>query len=208
VTARAQAAQRGLDAVERLVALGLYAWLLWRLCRGYQHGGGAASLFILPSEGLVVLFLVLRRRARALSPRAGDWALALLATTAPMLVAPGVARALVPPTAAAVLMVLGLLVQLHAKLTLGRSFGCVAAHRGLKLSGPYRFVRHPMYAGYFLSHVAFLLVNPSLWNCFAYGVCYALQVPRLLAEERLLLADPEYALYRQRVPWRLVPGLF
>lgn len=51
-----------------------------------------------------------------------------------------------------------------AKLCLWRSFGLVAAHRGLKAGGLYAVVRHPMYAGYVISHVGYLLVAPSWWN--------------------------------------------
>jgi protein-S-isoprenylcysteine O-methyltransferase Ste14 len=103
---------------------------------------------------------------------------------------------------------MGLLVQVWAKLTLGRSLGLVPAHRGLKISGPYRYVRHPMYAGYLLSHLAFLLVNPTWWNLAVYGLAYGLQVPRLLAEERLLRQDPNYHTYESMVRSRLIPGVF
>jgi protein-S-isoprenylcysteine O-methyltransferase Ste14 len=106
------------------------------------------------------------------------------------------------------LLITGMVIQVHAKLTLGRSFGCVPAHRGLQLSGPYRFVRHPMYAGYLVSHAAFLLMNPSLRNTAVYGGCYALQIPRILSEERLLARDPAYREYQRAVPYRLIPGVF
>jgi protein-S-isoprenylcysteine O-methyltransferase Ste14 len=65
-----------------------------------------------------------------------------------------------------------------------------------------------MYAGYVLSHVAFLAMNPTLWNLTAYAVCLCLQVPRLLAEERLLRQDPQYRAYQAGVRYRLLPGLF
>jgi len=91
---------------------------------------------------------------------------------------------------------------------LGRSFGVVPAHRGLKLAGPYRFVRHPMYAGYLLSHLAFLTMNCTWWNVGVYAVLYGLQVPRLLAEERLLDTDLRYRAYRTKVRYRLIPGIF
>jgi len=207
-TAPARIADRAIDAAERLLLLALYAWLVVRLVDGYLRGGGAASLLILPSEGLVVAFMLLRRRASAISRRPGEWALAIAATSAPFLVAPAGGASLVPPVVGATVLVMGLLVQIHAKLTLGRSIGCIPAHRGLKLGGPYRLVRHPMYAGYLLSHLAFLAMNPSVRNLAVYSACYALQIPRLLAEERLLGRDPEYLAYRASVRYRLVPGLF
>lgn len=203
-------AARALDLVEKLACAGLYAWLVWRIVAGTTlHGGAFASLFILPSEGLVLLFLLLRRRANELSIDPRHWLLAFAATASPMMVSTGVGRPLVPSAVAAAIMVMGTLIQLHAKLTLGRSFGCVPAHRGLQLDGPYRLVRHPIYAGYFVSHLAFVLVNPTAWNVAAYAVAYAFQVPRLIIEERFLAArDPAYAAYLSRVRWRLVPGIW
>ena len=47
------------------------------------------------------------------------------------------------------------------KLTLGRSFGLMPANRGVVSSGIYRFVRHPIYAGYLITHVAFLAAHPT-----------------------------------------------
>jgi protein-S-isoprenylcysteine O-methyltransferase Ste14 len=65
-----------------------------------------------------------------------------------------------------------------------------------------------MYAGYLLSDFGFLLINPTLWNLGVYAIAYGLQVPRLLAEERLLSRDPEYREYQARVRHRLIPGVF
>jgi protein-S-isoprenylcysteine O-methyltransferase Ste14 len=199
---------RILEGAERGLVLGLYGWLVVRMVAAYLAEGSVANLTLLPSEGLVVAFMLIRRTTRDISVRPADWLLAFGATAAALLADPGIGRALVPPAAGAILMLMGLLVQVHAKLVLGRSFGCVAANRGLKLAGPYRFVRHPMYAGYLLTHVAFFLMNPTGWNLAVYGICYGLQVPRLLAEERLLRRDTCYASYMAAVRYRLIPGVF
>ncbi len=198
-----------LDWSERLVVLALYAGLIGRMLMSYwAAGGGAPNLLLLPSEGLVVLFILIRRSTANVSRKPGEWLLALLATCAPLLVASGGAGGVVPVAAAATVLLMGMVIQLLAKLALGRSMGLVPANRGLKLAGPYRFVRHPMYAGYLLSHLAFLAMNPTLWNLAVYALAYGLQVPRLFAEERLLARDPEYREYQARVPYRLIPGLF
>lgn len=196
------------DLAERAIVLVVYLGLVARLLANGWVSGDLTNLLLLPSEGLVVLFLLFRRRTLDISLRWQDWLLALSATLAPMLVEPGTGAALVSPVLAAGLLIMGLVLQLHAKMTLGRSFGCVPAHRGLQLAGPYRFVRHPMYAGYLLGHVAFLLVNPTWRNIVAYAVCYALQIPRLIAEERLLAHDPKYREYLASVKYRLIPGVF
>jgi protein-S-isoprenylcysteine O-methyltransferase Ste14 len=197
-----------LDALERLTIVLLYLWLVWRVVASFDGNGQLISVFLAVSEGLVLVFTLIRRRSVEITNRVMDWGLAFAATAAPLMVQPSPGRALVAPVVAVTMMIFGMLLQIHAKFELGRSFGCVAAHRGLKFGGPYRFVRHPMYSGYLLSHLAFLSMNPSAWNSALYLLAYVLQVPRLLAEERLLGHDADYLRYRQTVRYRLIPGLF
>jgi protein-S-isoprenylcysteine O-methyltransferase Ste14 len=93
-------------------------------------------------------------------------------------------------------------------LSLGRSFGLVAANRGLRTRGPYGIVRHPVYACYLLVVSGYLLENPSPWNLFVAGAFTTAQLLRVREEERCLARDPGYRLYRSRVRYRLVPFVF
>lgn len=198
-----------LDWGERVVLVLLYAWLTARIVATLFTGQGhAVNLLLLLSEGSVLVFVLFRRRATHISRRPVDWLLAWSAVMAPLLVYPDSARALVPSIVGAAPMLLGLAIQVNAKMILGRSFGCVAANRGLKFSGPYRRVRHPIYLGYLLVHLGFLLINPTLWNLSVYALCYTLQIPRLLAEERLLSQDETYRQYMEQVRFRLIPKVF
>ena len=106
------------------------------------------------------------------------------------------------------MLLMGLVLQLWAKLTLRRSFGIVPANRGVKASGPYRLVRHPMYLGYVTVHIGFLLLSPNLWNLVVYGLSFAIQIVRIRAEERLLGLDPAYAAFQAHTRFRLLPGVF
>ena len=67
------------------------------------------------------------------------------------------------------LQLAGLAWQVAAKVTLGRSFGLLPAARGLVTSGPYRVVRHPIYLGYLITHLAFVAANPTMWNVATLG---------------------------------------
>lgn len=197
-----------LDRFEQIVIAGLYCWFVLRLFQHFTAGGAWVNLLMLPSEGLVLFFILIRRRSENVSRRWTDWVLAVCGSAAPLLVVAAAGRNLAAPAVAGVLVIMGIFVQVHAKLVLRRSFGCVAANRGLKSSGPYRFVRHPMYLGYLLSHIGFLLMNATLWNLSVYVFCYCMQIPRIFAEERMLREDRQYGEYSRRVPCRLVPGVF
>ena len=105
-------------------------------------------------------------------------------------------------------MIAGFALQLSAKLTLRRSFGVVAANRGVKANGPYRLIRHPMYAGYALTHIGFLLAGPTLWNLAIYITVLTIAVRRIVAEERVLREDAAYRALVEKVRYRLLPWVF
>ena len=102
----------------------------------------------------------------------------------------------------------GLAISIAAKLFLNRSFGIVAANRGVKSGGPYRLVRHPMYLGYITTQVGFLIDNFTLLNALLYAGSWTLQILRIREEEGILAKDDIYAAYSQRVRWRLLPGVY
>ncbi len=91
---------------------------------------------------------------------------------------------------------------------LGRSFGVVPALRGVQTSGPYAWVRHPVYAAYLLGNMGYLLESPTAWNLGVIALQTLGQVVRMDHEERVLSEDPGYVEYKTRVRWRLVPGLY
>jgi protein-S-isoprenylcysteine O-methyltransferase Ste14 len=69
-------------------------------------------------------------------------------------------------------------------------------------------VRHPIYSGYLITHVGFLLGFPSVHNLIVYSAALAIQIARLLREEHLLKQDPRYQEYMKLVPYRLIPKVF
>jgi protein-S-isoprenylcysteine O-methyltransferase Ste14 len=193
-----------LDVFERAVVLLVFGHFAFVMV----GKASVLSLILLASESLPVFLILIRRPASALSDRTVDWLLALVGTILPLLAVPAGSGALVPPGLSGAIMLIGLYVQISAKLILGRSFGLIAANRGIKVAGPYRIVRHPIYAGYTLIHVGFLLGFPSLWNLVLYSTELTIQMARVLREEHLLNQDPSYRNYAACVRYRLIPMIF
>lgn len=193
-----------LDRIEQGAILVLWLFLVERV---WVSTNPLAPLLLI-AETSVMFFVLIRRPTTAISIRPGDWMLAITATAAPMLVVPGPNPwpALAPLGIGLVLF--GNLFQVWAKLSLRRSFGVAPANRGIKVSGPYRFVRHPMYAGYFITHVGIMMLMPSVLNLAIYVLSWWSQILRLLAEERLLGQDPAYREFSKNTRWRMLPGVF
>lgn len=197
-----------LDMFERIALTLIFVFMAVNFAHAWMLGANYSSALILLSEAVIILFIVCRRVTEVVSLRPFDWILAFVGTASPLLVQPTLGDGLVPIYLCTLLMIAGLSIQFAAKLTLRRSFGAVAANRGVKVSGPYRFVRHPMYAGYLLLHIGFLLANPTWWNAIIYLICQVAQVGRIMAEERLLGQDAKYRAFAEQVRYRLIPGIF
>ena len=190
---------------ETVFLAALLTWQAVRLAPAIRHD--PSNLALLISDALPLVLVLVRRPAQALTQSVADWFSAYAAAAAPILLTPG-GHALIDPRICGALMVLGLLVNLYGKACLARSFGIVAANRGVRRSGPYRVVRHPIYAGNALTQIGFVLGNLTPFNLALCVAGLALQVIRLQAEEKLLGQDPIYAEYMAQVPYRLAPGLY
>lgn len=200
--------RRALDVAEKIVLLTFYTYFLVPVVDAVWAHGDLAAVLLAVSESLVIALVFFRKPAQLLSARPADWALAFGATLAPTMVRPLAGSPTLLTDAMVLLMLGGICFQILSKYMLGRRFGIVAANRGICDQGPYRLVRHPIYMGYLLTHLGFLCISPTLWNFAMYGLTYALMIPRICAEERLLRIDPAYVAYSERVRSRLIPGLF
>jgi len=79
---------------------------------------------------------------------------------------------------------------------LRRSFGLRTAVRELVTSGPYRWARHPLYAGEILHILGIAILSGTPAGLYLFVVAVALQVARAKIEERKFLgAVPEYRTY-------------
>lgn len=75
--------------------------------------------------------------------------------------------------------------------------------------GPYRYVRHPGYVGAILFQLALPVLLGSLWGLIPGVAAAILYVIRTALEDRTLHAELDgYAAYAQRVPYKLIPGVW
>ena len=102
----------------------------------------------------------------------------------------------------------GLLLMQVALLYLGRHFGLLPANRGLVIRGPFRLVRHPVYAAWLVTVFGTSMAVPTIRNFALVALTIPFMIWRIALEEELLDHDPQYLAYRQRVRWRLAPGIF
>lgn len=76
-------------------------------------------------------------------------------------------------------------------------------------SGPYRFVRHPMYVGLILLHVSIALVLGSMWTLALAALITILFLWRTALEDRTLRRELSgYEEYTRITRYRLLPGIW
>ena len=205
------AARRPLDVRDlaaRALLAGLFVALAIRIGADFLRTGRITGLLLLASESLVVVLTVVRRRTEQVDRRWPVRLVTAVSVAGPPLVEPAVAAAAISDALTALVSACGLFVIVAGKLSLGRSFGLLPANRGVVRAGMYRIVRHPIYAGYLVTHVGFLLGHWAVWNALVLIVSDVAVLARAIYEERILGQDPAYADYRERVRWRVLPGVF
>ena len=190
----------------RAILVVLFLLFAWANFAHWRATGKPSGLGTTVLEGWAALLFLVRRPADRLSLRLIAWVAAPIGSFAMLFARPAEGGLAALPCE--LLQLLGVLIAFVSLATLGRSFGLVAANRGVKIHGPYRLVRHPAYAGYLVAYLGYVLENPALANIALLCLGTAFQLLRIREEEQILAADSAYERYRTAVRYRLVPRLF
>jgi len=112
------------------------------------------------------------------------------------------------PAAGLVLVMLAAGLSLVSLLVIGRFFGVRPALRGLVTSGPYRFVRHPIYLSYVVGDIGYNLQEWNSVTLLLVLIGWASLVYRIYAEEVVLSQHAEWPAYVASVRSRIVPYIW
>lgn len=195
-----------LEALGKLGILASYGFLSYGLLMNFLQSSRPSSAFFLIFTLIVIVFVLLRPVPKESSMSLYDWMIAMFGTFMPALFRP-------LPGAHDIIFfqmvqIIGILVALTGLVSLNKSFGLVAANRGIKTSGLYKYIRHPLYMGYFISYAGFWSQNITMLNTGILLLWAMFEILRIFAEEEFLSKDPAYADYMKKVRWRILPGVF
>jgi protein-S-isoprenylcysteine O-methyltransferase Ste14 len=200
--------KRIIRILANLVGAAGAALFAWASLRVYLHTHRLIGAAFLVEQTWVVIAYLVRRPARTVSQRSGDWLLAFGGTFGGVLFRPVGAHPQWGVNVGLGFQLVGLAICMLSFLALGRSFGFAAADRGLVRRGPYAVVRHPIYASYVLLQSGYLLQSISVRNALVMLFATSCNIGRALAEDRLLATNEQYGAYRAQVRWRLLPGVW
>ena len=204
--------------VDALATVGLLGWLSVSLLASlydlFSSGGDwlhiAGKLGNIGFLGLLLALVWLRpapsAKAAGVWPRvSGVAAVALPACAAAL---PKAEFSPVLASASAALVVGGICGAIYVVWWLGRNFSIFAQARGLVTSGPYRFVRHPLYLAEAFVVLGGLLANQLPLAIGLFGLIIANQFWRMHYEEQVLSAAfPDYKAYAERTA-KILPGIY
>jgi len=194
-----------LDRIIAIIAVAPWIYLVyWR----FEHVEFAFPILV--TQINIMLFIagmVTRRPPRRVTTNVKFWLISFFSTYGtfgPAFFAEqGVA--LVPIWISNAIAGCALLLGVTSRLTLGRNISILPAQRNLVMTGPYAYMRHPIYTTVFLTYVGINLQCFSVVNLAMTSTVWLLFMVKSLAEEEFLKKDAFYQAYMQKVRYRWIP---
>ena len=164
-----------------------------------------SHILLLATSSLFLLFAIIRRDPQKVEHSPLIWLVTVCGTLMPLALFPAGSEDLFIGD---LLQSLGSVFQIAALGSLNRSFGALPAYRGIKSTGCYRLVRHPLYCAYAVGLIGFVINNLSVYNFVILFIDMGFQVVRIRYEEGLLYQYQDYVVYAGNTKWRLIPFLW
>jgi protein-S-isoprenylcysteine O-methyltransferase Ste14 len=194
--------------------LGSMWFMLLAVCVAIKIGSSLAdpwpsllSGFCLATFYLMLALLVLTRspakaQADGLLPRIAAFVGSYLPTT---IVFFGKTDQALPNLASTICVLVGMIMMLVTIRHLGSSFSLVPQARSVVQTGPYRWIKHPLYLAEEIAVLGIVLQYLTPVTVFILVLHIGIQVCRINYEEDLLRRNcPEYSSY-EASRWRLIP---
>jgi protein-S-isoprenylcysteine O-methyltransferase Ste14 len=199
----------GLPWLDRSIAIIACAPILYLAYLRYEHWHLGIPLIAATFQSLLLIAtMMIRRPPVRVTPNPLYWLLAFVATYWPLLTLSFIqqGRPLMATWITDSLSIVGLLITIWARISLGRNIGFVPAQRQLVTTGAYAYMRHPVYTGGLFLLPSFMLraYTPRNAVLLMLGLFWFIPV-KSLVEENFLRADPQYAEYMRKVRARWIP---
>ncbi len=197
-------ARLAVDKLIALIAVLPFLYLIWQdvLRVPIQF----EALLIIINLAVFSATMLLRQAPKRVTLNPLYWLLALAVTYWPFLMngfyEPGIR--IMPELITLFMVIIGLVVTILARLSLGRNIGLVPAERRIVCNGLYAYIRHPIYAGMALSILGWTLADFSFPNMVLNLSWVGLMAVLALAEECFLRQSEAYRAYLGKVSWRWV----
>jgi len=196
--------------VDKAFAVIGLAPFVYSVATNYQYARHDLPTALWLVDMLIIFSTVAFRKTPVrITPNPWFWALAFVATYWSFITwgLQDQGRAVAPNLLINAFAIVGTVIELWGRFSLGRNIGFVPAQRDIVVRGAYRFMRHPIYSGVFIGFLAEGLAYYSLRNLLITGGAIFWFAIKSLAEESFLKKDAAYAGYMERVRWRWFPGL-
>ena len=160
---------------------------------------------------LIIFLYLLRSRAQLSSNSLAANTIAILGTFLPLFLAFLSRPESINPTAVLAgdfFIIAGMGFSVYSVTHLGKNFSIIPEARKLVHSGPYKFIRHPLYLGELVSSLGVVLATVTASRMILFLFMVGCQVYRALQEEKILTnVFPEYQNYRSKTA-RFLPGIY
>jgi protein-S-isoprenylcysteine O-methyltransferase Ste14 len=189
-------------------------FMLLALCVANKIGGSLTdpwpsllSGFCLGSFYMLLALLIMTRppakaQADGLLPRIAAFVGSYLPWTITFF---GKTEQALPNVLSTACVLIGMIMMLVTIRHLGRSFSLVPQARSVVQTGPYRWIKHPLYLAEEIAILGVVLQYLTPVTVIVFVLHIGVQVSRILYEEDLLRRNcPEYSSY-EASRWRLIP---